>query len=181
MLPTIGIVLLLSFTIAPIPPSILLLFLFGAAMLVVGMMFFTLGAELAMSPIGEKIGPRIAQSRKLGVVLLLCFILGFIITISEPDLQVLAEQVPSIPNAILIVAVALGVGVFLMAAMLRMLFSRTLRSLLILFYLFVFLLAFFVPDDFLAVAFDSGGVTTGAYDGAFYHGAGRRFCRSTKR
>ena len=161
MLPTIGIVLLLSFTIAPIPPSILLLFLFGAAMLVVGMMFFTLGAELAMSPIGEKIGTRIAQSRKLGVVLLLCFILGFIITISEPDLQVLAEQVPSIPNAILIVAVALGVGVFLMAAMLRMLFSRTLRSLLILFYLFVFLLAFFVPDDFLAVAFDSGGVTTG--------------------
>ena len=130
-------------------------------MLVVGMMFFTLGAELAMSPIGEKIGTRIAQSRKLGVVLLLCFILGFIITISEPDLQVLAEQVPSIPNAILIVAVALGVGVFLMAAMLRMLFSRTLRSLLILFYLFVFLLAFFVPDDFLAVAFDSGGVTTG--------------------
>ena len=82
MLPTIGIVLLLSFTIAPIPPSILLLFLFGAAMLVVGMMFFTLGAELAMSPIGEKIGTRIAQSRKLGVVLLLCFILGFIITIS---------------------------------------------------------------------------------------------------
>ena len=161
MLPTIGIVLLLSFTIAPIPPSILLLFLFGAAMLVVGKMFFTLGAELAMSPIGEKIGTRIAQSRKLGVVLLLCFILGFIITISEPDLQVLAEQVPSIPNAILIVAVALGVGVFLMAAMLRMLFSRTLRSLLILFYLFVFLLAFFVPDDFLAVAFDSGGVTTG--------------------
>ena len=65
MLPTIGIVLLLSFTIAPIPPSILLLFLFGAAMLVVGMMFFTLGAELAMSPIGEKIGTRIAQSRKL--------------------------------------------------------------------------------------------------------------------
>ena len=108
MLPTIGIVLLLSFTIAPIPPSICFCFLFGAAMLVVGMMFFTLGAELAMSPIGEKIGTRIAQSRKLGVVLLLCFILGFIITISEPDLQVLAEQVPSIPNAILIVAVALG-------------------------------------------------------------------------
>ena len=68
--PTIGIVLLLSFTIAPIPPSILLLFLFGAVMLIVGMMFFTLGAELAMTPVGERIGTRIAQSRKLGIVLL---------------------------------------------------------------------------------------------------------------
>lgn len=159
--PTIGIVLLLSFTIAPIPPSILLLFLFGAVMLIVGMMFFTLGAELAMTPVGERIGTRIAQSRKLGIVLLLCFVLGFVITISEPDLQVLAEQVPSVPNAVLIVAVAAGVGVFLMIAMLRMLFSKTLRRLLIIFYLLIFALAFFVPDDFISVAFDSGGVTTG--------------------
>lgn len=159
--PTIGIVLLLSFTIAPIPPSILLLFLFGAVMLIVGMMFFTLGAELAMTPVGERIGTRIAQSRKLGIVLLLCFVLGFVITISEPDLQVLAEQVPSVPNALLIVAVAAGVGVFLMIAMLRMLFSKTLRMLLIIFYLLIFALAFFVPDDFISVAFDSGGVTTG--------------------
>lgn len=161
MSPTIGIVLLLSFTIAPIPPSILLLFLFGAVMLIVGMMFFTLGAELAMTPVGERIGTRIAQSRKLGIVLLLCFVLGFVITISEPDLQVLAEQVPSVPNAVLIVAVAAGVGVFLMIAMLRMLFSKTLRMLLIIFYLLIFALAFFVPDDFISVAFDSGGVTTG--------------------
>ena len=159
--PTIGIVLLLSFTIAPIPPSILLLFLFGAVMLIVGMMFFTLGAELAMTPVGERIGTRIAQSRKLGIVLLPCFVLGFVITISEPDLQVLAEQVPSVPNAVLIVAVAAGVGVFLMIAMLRMLFSKTLRMLLIIFYLLIFALAFFVPDDFISVAFDSGGVTTG--------------------
>ena len=153
--------MLLSFTIAPIPPSILLLFLFGAVMLIVGMMFFTLGAELAMTPVGERIGTRIAQSRKLGIVLLLCFVLGFVITISEPDLQVLAEQVPSVPNAVLIVAVAAGVGVFLMIAMLRMLFSKTLRMLLIIFYLLIFALAFFVPDDFISVAFDSGGVTTG--------------------
>ena len=159
--PTIGIVLLLSLTIAPIPPSILLLLLFGAVLLIIGMMFFTLGAELAMTPVGEKIGTRIANSRNLGIVLLLCFLLGFIITISEPDLQVLAEQVPSVPNAVLILAVAVGVGFFLMIAMLRMLFSKTLRSLLILFYFLVFVLAFFVQDDFLAVAFDSGGVTTG--------------------
>lgn len=160
-LPIIGIVLLLSFSIAPVPPSILLLFLFGAVLLVIGMMFFTLGAELAMTPMGEKIGTRMANTQKLGIVLFLCFLLGFIITISEPDLQVLAEQVPSIPNRVLIIAVAGGVGLFLVAAMLRMLFSVPLAPLLIIFYMLTLILAVFVPKDFLAVAFDSGGVTTG--------------------
>ena len=159
--PIIGIVLVLCFTIAPIPPSILLLFIFGAVLLVVGMMFFTLGAELAMSPMGERVGTRMASTGKLPVVLLLCFILGFIITISEPDLQVLAEQVPSIPNMALILSVACGVGIFLVSAMLRMLFSKPLAPLLILFYAIVFILAACVPRNFLAVAFDSGGVTTG--------------------
>lgn len=159
--PIIGIVLALCFTIAPMPPSILLLFIFGAVLLVIGMMFFTLGAELAMSPMGERVGTRMASTRKLPIVLLLCFILGFIITISEPDLQVLAEQVPSIPNRVLILSVAGGVGIFLVVAMLRMLFSKPLAPLLILFYIFVFIMATYVPRNFLAVAFDSGGVTTG--------------------
>lgn len=161
VLPIIGIVLFLSFTVAPIPPSILLLFLFGAVMLVVGMMFFTLGAELSMTPMGEKIGTRIANTRRFGLILLLCFVLGFVITVSEPDLQVLAEQVPSVPNRILIVSVAGGVGIFLVIAMLRMLFSKALSAFLILFYGIVFVLTFFIPKDFLTVAFDSGGVTTG--------------------
>lgn len=160
-LPIIGIVLLLSFSMTPVPPSILLLFLFGAVLLIIGMMFFTLGAELAMTPIGEKVGTRMANTGKLVIVLFLCFLLGFVITVSEPDLQVLAEQVPSIPNQILILAVASGVGLFLVAAMLRMLFSIPLAPLLIAFYTIVFALAAFVPKDFLAVAFDSGGVTTG--------------------
>ena len=98
MLPTIGIVLLLSFTIAPIPPSILLLFLFGAAMLVVGMMFFTLGAELCHvahdGENGSEPGSAAVQEAGRWFVLLVLSLLGFIITISEPDLQVLAEQVP---------------------------------------------------------------------------------------
>jgi len=161
VLPIIGIVLALSFTIAPIPPSILLLFIFGAVLLVIGMMFFTLGAELAMIPMGERMGTRMADSGKLFIVLLLCFILGFIITISEPDLQVLAEQVPSIPNMALILSVASGVGMFLLIAMLRMLFSMALAPLLIIFYIAIFILSIYVPENFLAVAFDSGGVTTG--------------------
>lgn len=161
VLPIVCIVLLLSFTIAPIPTGILILFLFGAVLLIAGMMFFTLGAELAMTPVGEKVGARMAKTNRLPVAVALAFELGFIITISEPDLQVLAEQVPAVPNLILILAVAVGVGLFLVVAVLRMLFSKSLNKLLIVFYVLVFAIAFFVPEDFLAVAFDSGGVTTG--------------------
>lgn len=161
VLPIIGIVLLLCFTIAPVPPGILLAFIIGAVLLIVGMMFFTLGAEIAMTPMGERIGTKMTQSMKLPVVILLCFTLGFIITISEPDLQVLAEQVPSIPNKVLIMAVAAGVGLFLVVAVMRMLIGIALSNMLVVLYPLVFILAFFVPPDFLTVAFDSGGVTTG--------------------
>lgn len=161
VLPIIGIVLLLCFAVAPISPSILLCFLMGAVLLLVGMMFFTLGAEVAMSPMGERIGTCLTKSKKLWLVLGLSFLLGFIITISEPDLQVLAQQVPAVPNMVLILSVACGVGVFLVVAFLRMLFGIPLPPLLLIFYTGIFILAFFVPRDFLSVAFDSGGVTTG--------------------
>ena len=161
VLPIIGLVLLLSFTIAPISPSILLCFLIGGILLIVGIVFFTLGAELAMSPMGERVGTAMTQSKKLWVVVALSFLLGFIITISEPDLQVLAQQVPAVPNLTLILAVACGVGVFLVVALLRMLFSIALPPFLVCFYAVIFILAFFVPKEFLSVAFDSGGVTTG--------------------
>ncbi|HJB27270.1 MAG TPA: DUF1538 domain-containing protein [Candidatus Blautia faecavium] len=161
VLPIMIIVLLLCFTIAPISPAIMLEYIIGAVMLVIGMMFFSLGAEMSMTPMGEKVGSSITKSRKLWVMCVLGFILGFIITISEPDLQVLAEQVPSVPNMVLILAVAVGVGIFLVIALLRILFSISLPSMLVVFYAIVFILAFFTPKTFLAVAFDSGGVTTG--------------------
>lgn len=161
VLPIIVIVLLLCFTIAPISPSILLAFLLGAVLLIVGMMLFTIGAELAMTPMGERVGTTMTKSKNLLVMILVSFLLGFIITISEPDLQVLAEQVPSVPNMVLILAVAAGVGCFLVIALLRMLFGIALPHMLLGFYTIVFILACFVPKDFLAVAFDSGGVTTG--------------------
>ena len=161
VLPIIGIVLVLCFSIAPIPNSVLMTFVVGAVLLIIGMMFFTLGAEMAMTPMGERIGTKLTNTRKISVVIVLCFILGFIITISEPDLQVLAEQVPSIPNYTLIIAVATGVGIFLVAAVLRMLFGIPLAYMLLILYPVIFILASIVPQDFLTVAFDSGGVTTG--------------------
>ena len=159
--PILAIVLLLCFSIAPIPPSILMTFLIGAVLLTVGMLLFNVGVEMSMTPMGERVGTIMTRSKKLPVIIVISFIMGFIITISEPDLQVLAQQVPSIPNMVLILAVATGVGAFLIIALLRMLFSIALRHLLVIFYLAIFVLALFVPGDFLAIAFDSGGVTTG--------------------
>ncbi len=161
VLPIVAIVLVLCFSIAPISPSILLCFLLGAVMIIIGMMFFTLGAEMSMSSMGEKIGANMTRTKKLWLIILVSFCLGLIITISEPDLQVLANQVPSVPNAILIGAVAAGVGAFLVIALLRILFGIPLPPMLVVFYILVFVLACFVPKDFLSVAFDSGGVTTG--------------------
>ena len=161
MLPITLIVMALCFTISPIPNNMLMSFLTGAALLIIGMAFFTLGADTAMTPIGTKVGSCITKSKKLWMIVFVSFLLGVIITISEPDLQVLANQVQTIPNLVLIGTVALGVGVFLVIAMLRILFGISLNTLLIGFYIIVFGIAMLVPKNFWAVAFDSGGVTTG--------------------
>ena len=159
--PILIIVLLLCFSIAPIPPGILMTFLVGAVLLTIGMLFFNVGVELSMTPIGERVGTIMTKSKNLFLIIFITLVMGFFITISEPDLQVLAQQVPSVPNLVLILAVALGVAIFLVLAVLRMLFSIPLSFLLVFFYIIVFGLAMFAPADFLAIAFDSGGVTTG--------------------
>ena len=161
VLPIMLIVLLLGFTIAPLSPSILVEFIIGAVLVIIGMVFFSLGAELSMTPMGERVGGAMLRTKKLWMIIVIGFVLGIIITISEPDLQVLAGQVASVPNMTLILSVAVGVGAFLVIALLRILIGIPLAPLLLFFYAIVFILAMFVPGDFLGVAFDSGGVTTG--------------------
>lgn len=161
VLPITGIVLLLSIILVPIEIGTMVMFLCGAIMLVIGMGFFQLGAEMSMTPLGEGIGVQIAKTRHVLPVLLIGLSMGVIITISEPDLQVLAQQVPAIPNYTLILTVAVGVGIFLALAILRILFQVNLSTILIVLYTALIVLSFFISQDFLAVAFDSGGVTTG--------------------
>lgn len=161
VLPITGIVLLISVFLIPMDLSSIVMFLVGAIMLIIGMGFFQLGAETAMTPIGEGIGVQISRTKKIWMVLLIGFIMGAIITISEPDLQVLAEQVPSVPNEVLILTVAVGVGIFLALAIIRIKYQIDLSKLLIILYVGLIAISFFVPKEFLAVAFDSGGVTTG--------------------
>lgn len=114
-----------------------------------------------MEPLGDGIGKTLNKRRWILIPLIICFVLGVIITISEPDLQVLAEQVPTIPNAVLIISVGVGVGVFLSLAFVRSKKEIPLRKLLIVFYVLIIGLAFFAPKEFVPTAFDSGGVTTG--------------------
>ncbi len=140
-----------------------ILFLVGAVLLIIGLAGFNMGADMSMSVIGEKVGSSLTHSRKVWLIALVSFIIGIIVTIAEPDLQILAGYLSgSINSWLLIFTVAVGVGVFLTIAMLRIVLKIRLSILLIIFYLIAFILAFlFVDSSFWAIAFDAGGVTTG--------------------
>ena len=162
VLPITAIVLLLSFTnIAPMPAGMLILFLLGAVMLIVGMGFFSLGTDLSMMPLGTETGRSISETRSLPIAILICFIIGFAVTVAEPDLQVLAKQFTAVPDLTIVLTVAIGVGIFLMISVLRKVFHIPLHFTLIFFYIIVFGISFFVEPAFLPVSFDAGGVTTG--------------------
>ena len=161
VLPITIIVLLLSIVLIPMEVGAFTLFLAGALFLIFGMGFFQLGADISMTQLGQGIGGQLMKKRNLLYIIGGCVLMGVLITISEPDLQVLANQVASIPNQVLVLTVAIGVGCFLVAAVLRILFKVSLSRLLTLMYVVLFLVALATPSEFLAVAFDSGGVTTG--------------------
>ena len=160
--PVIFFILILGFTIVPMPVDMGLMFVIGAGLIVAGISVFTMGAEMAMTPMGDALGDYVVKKHNLWFLVIMGLILGFIITIAEPGLIVLADQVTAIPSFVLIVTVAVGVGVFLAIGFLRTVFDVPLKYILLGFYGFLFLLAPFVPDTFLPIAFDSGGATTGA-------------------
>ncbi|MDR3365048.1 MAG: DUF1538 domain-containing protein [Clostridiales Family XIII bacterium] len=163
LLPIIVIVLVLNFTIAPMPFAVRGMFLLGSLFLVVGMAVFTLGADLAMMPIGEHLGNFLSRSRKVWLIVVGSLLMGTMVTIAEPDLQILSRQVPSIPTNTLIVTVAVGLGVFLVIAMLRILFNVSMAKIFMIFYSGAIILGIFVPKEYFAVSFDAGGVTTGPF------------------
>ena len=161
VLPIALIVLALALTVAPLSGPAVLLFALSAAVLIFGMALFTLGSEIAMTPMGEMVGARLSERRSLSFLVVAGFLMGAVITIAEPDLTVLAAQVPAFPNSALIFSVAAGVGLFLVLGLLRIVLRKRLNQMLLVLYAIVFLLAVFADNDFLPVAFDSGGVTTG--------------------
>ena len=161
VLPITLTVALMCFSFVPVTPDLLLAFLIGGVLLIVGMGLFTMGSDVSMSQIGSHMGAKLTKSRNLPLILSVSFLLGVAITVAEPDLQVLAANVPNINTLVLILTVAIGVGLFLMVSMLRILFRIPMKWLLLGLYGLVFLLSALTDPDYLSVAFDSGGVTTG--------------------
>lgn len=167
VLPVTLIVLLLSFTpLVDFSIKQLLVFMASAFFLVLGIALFNLGADLAMTPMGEQVGAGLAKSRKLSLLLSVCFVMGVLITVAEPDLSVLAEQVSNAVNPTLLVAtVGIGVGLFLLISILKIVFRTDLSAIIMFFYMALFMLGMLMlvmgRESFVPLAFDSGGVTTG--------------------
>ncbi len=161
VLPIVVIVGVMCLTFIPMKADLMLSFLIGSLMLIVGMGLFTLGSDVSMTPIGNHMGARLTKSRNLPLILIVSFLLGIAVTVSEPDLTVLADNVPAIDSLVLMITVGVGVGIFLMLSMVRILFRIPLKWLLIVLYGVVFVLTAFAAPEYWAVAFDSGGVTTG--------------------
>ena len=159
------IVTALHLTVAPLPDGLLAVFLVGGVLLILGLSVFLVGVDVGMVPFGHKIGAALTERRSLPLLLIATFAIGFAITIAEPDVQVLAEQVksviPDLQKPALLVMIAGGVGIFLVLAMLRVVFQLSLRALLTVCYLAVFCLCLAGDRNFIGVAFDSGGATTG--------------------
>ena len=141
-------------------------FLISAIFLILGIGLFSMGADMAMTPMGEYTGAGLTKSKKILLLVSVCFLMGLLITIAEPDLTVLANQVKDVLNGTLLIAcVGLGVGLFLVLSVMKMVFHKSLSAMLLYFYMILFALAALMVavgnGHFLPMSFDSGGVTTG--------------------
>ncbi len=173
VLPVTVIVLIISFTpLVDLEPTETIAFAVSAVMLILGIGLFNLGADLAMTPMGGHVGSGLTKSKKVMVLIAVCFVMGLLITIAEPDLSVLANQVKDIMPGegevskwILIITVGLGVGIFLVIAILKIIFRKDLSALLMFFYMMLFAVCAMLAESgkfkLLPLSFDSGGVTTG--------------------
>ncbi|HHU83121.1 MAG TPA: DUF1538 domain-containing protein [Firmicutes bacterium] len=166
VLPVSLVVIMLQFLLAGIPLASLLQFLIGTLMVMAGLFLFLTGVKIGLLPLGEMIGSHLPRLGVIALVLIVAFVVGFSVTVAEPDVRVLAYQVDLVSNGaisqtFLVFAVALGVGFFISLGMLRLALNFPIQALLGISYLVILILSFFTPPEFIPVAFDSGGVTTG--------------------
>lgn len=164
--PIVLIVLLLSFTLCPLENDTFLAFIIGSLMLTVGLGLFLLGSEMSMTKIGSHVGANLTKSRKIPIIASIALVVGVLITVSEPDLHVLAGYAGEAKWPF-IFAVALGLGIFLVIAVLRIIFNIKIKYILLVGYGTILLLSMFVSEELIAIAYDSGGVTTGAMSVSF--------------
>ena len=167
VLPITIIVAILNYSLTPLGTHLFLRFLAGAVSIVVGLSIFLLGVDIGITPIGNHMGSSIAKTNKLWIVVIAGLILGFAISVAEPDLHILAQQVESITSGniekiTIVIVVSAGIAIMLSLGFVRIVFNMALNRILTVLYLLVFLLAYFTPGEFLAISFDASGATTGA-------------------
>ena len=165
VLPLTVAILLIMFLFMDMDPGLMLTFLKGAIFVIFGMGLFLMGVKLGMLPIGESIGADLPKHGSVIFIVIVGFLLSFMATVAEPDVRVLSTMIESVSDngierSTLILSISLGVGFFVAASMLRIIYSIPLRHMLFVGYLIVVLLSFFTPMDYLAISYDSGGVTT---------------------
>lgn len=165
VLPVMGIVLLLGLTAVPLDKLLLGRFVIGGLLLIVGLTIFLLGVDLGIQPMGERCGSALTKKRSLPLLLITAFIIGFIVTAAEPDIQVFGDQVrgifPFVNKSAITFVIAAGVGLFIMLGLLRTVLNLSIKWTLFLSYVVLFAISFFAPNSFMGIAFDSGGATTG--------------------
>lgn len=167
VLPITLIVLILHFTLTPLSIPLLLRFILGALFIILGLSIFLFGVDIGISPLGDHIGTVISKSNKVWVIIVIGFILGFFISIAEPDLQILAAQVKDVTsgqihNIAILLVVSVGIGALLVAGLIHIVYNVPLNKLLTILYGIILVLSFFVSPEFLAIGFDASGATTGA-------------------
>ena len=167
VLPITIMVLILSFTVVPLDFIVLIQFIIGAILIVIGLSIFLLGVDTAIIPIGQIVGATIAKSNKIWVVIIPGILLGFFISIAEPDLHILARQIEmvtsgGIAKVSIVVVVSVGIGLLIATRLMRIVFNFPLYKLLLILYMIIFVLAIFTSPEFLAISFDASGATTGA-------------------
>ncbi|MCR2043018.1 DUF1538 domain-containing protein [Anaerosalibacter massiliensis] len=167
VLPITLIVIILNFTVVPIKTEMLIRFIIGAIFVIIGLGIFLFGAEIGIGPIGNLMGETIAKTNKSYLVGLLGFVLGFLITVAEPDLQILARQVNNatggiVSGSLILIIVSIGVGVMVAIGLLRILYEKPLNKLFTIVYSILLLLGICVSEEFLAISVDASGATTGA-------------------
>ena len=165
VLPVMAIVFLLGLTIVPLEPLLLLRFFISGILLIIGLTVFLLGVDLGIQPMGERCGAALTKKKSLLLLLAAAFIIGFIVTAAEPDIQVFGDQVrsvfPFVNKTSFTFVIAGGVGIFIMLGLLRTVTNLSLKWTLFISYTILFVVAFFASDAFIAIGFDSGGATTG--------------------
>ncbi len=166
ILPITLLITVLQFTVCRLPMDVFMQFIGGVILVMLGLILFLIGVKVGFLPMGELIGSTLMSRRKVSIILLAGLLIGFVVTVAEPDVQVMALQVDNVAGGImnkqfLVLFVALGVGIFSALALIRMFLNIPIAHVLCGCYVVALLLAFFAPPEFLAISFDAGGATTG--------------------